>query len=195
MASRHGIKRLHGLDAPLQYITDQASVKEYGYFDKTSAPDTSFTYDGNGNLTVYKDKSIKNIEYNFLNLPKKIIFDNADSIVYIYDANGSKHIKKFFEKGKQKNAQYYVGGIIYETDSTDVTAEKLRFVMTSEGRLTHLKNGSFRNEYFLKDHLGNTRVVFADTLGNGTLAAVQEASYYPFGLAFTRIDLKTDKNK
>ncbi len=179
----------------LKYITDEASVKEYGYFDKTSAADTSFVYDGNGNIKQYKDKNIKSVEYNFLNLPNKIIFDNADSIVYIYDANGSKHIKKFFEKGKQKNAQYYVGGIIYETDSTEVTAEKLRFVMTAEGRLTRLKNGTFRNEYFLKDHLGNNRVVFADTLGNGSLAIIQEASYYPFGLAFTGIDLKTERNK
>jgi RHS repeat-associated protein len=115
--------------------------------------------------------------------------------VYLYDANGSKQIKKFFENGKQKNAEYYVGSIIYETDSTDVTGDKLKYVMTGDGRITKLKDGTFRNEYFLKDHLGNTRVVFADTLNNGTASVIQETSYYPFGLAFTGPDLKTDKNK
>jgi RHS repeat-associated protein len=178
----------------LMSISDNASVEGYGFND-LNKDTTDFAYDGNGNLTQYKDKKLKSIEYNYLNLPSKIVFDNADSIVYIYDANGTKHIKKFFESGKQKNAEYYVGSIIYQTDSTEVTADKLHFVMNAEGRLTRLKNGTFRNEYFLKDHLGNTRVVFADTLGNGRLAVLQETNYYPFGLAFTGVDLKTDKNK
>lgn len=84
----------------LMNITDNANVDSYGYNDRNKDT-TDFAYDGNGNLRQYKDKNIKSIDYNFLNLPKKIVFDNADSIVYIYDANGSKHIKKFFEKGKQ----------------------------------------------------------------------------------------------
>lgn len=178
----------------LMSIADNSSVTGYGYNDLNNDT-TDFAYDGNGNLTRYKDKKIKSIEYNYLNLPKKITFDDSDSIVYIYDANGVKHLKKFFENGKQKNAEYYIGNIIYETDSTGVTADKLRFVMNSEGHLLRLKNGSFRAEYFLKDHLGNTRVVFADTLGNGTPSIIQETNYYPFGLAFTGVDLKTDKNK
>ncbi len=37
-------------------------------------------------------------------------------------------------------------------------------------------------EYYLKDHLGNTRVMFTDSDGNGQPEALQEDHYYPFGL-------------
>ena len=37
-------------------------------------------------------------------------------------------------------------------------------------------------EYVLRDHLGNTRVMFTDSDGNGQPEALQEDNYYPFGL-------------
>ena len=68
--------------------------------------------------------------------------------MYLYNANGSKQIKKFFENGKQKNAEYYVGSIIYETDSTEVTGDKLKYVMTGDGLIARLQDGNYRYEYF-----------------------------------------------
>ena len=41
-------------------------------------------------------------------------------------------------------------------------------------------DGTFEYQYFLKDHLGNTRVTFTQT---GEV--IQEDSYYPFGMAMT----------
>ncbi len=51
--------------------------------------------------------------------------------------------------------------------------------MTDEGRL--VPNGSnYDSEYFIKDHLGNTRVVVQDN--NGKAEVMQESHYYPFGM-------------
>ena len=51
--------------------------------------------------------------------------------------------------------------------------------MTSEGRL--IPNGStFEREYFLTDHLGNTRVVFKKS-GDSALI-IQENHYYTYGM-------------
>ncbi len=54
----------------------------------------------------------------------------------------------------------------------------LRYILTPEGRALPDGNGGFEYQYFLKDHLGNTRVTFDQT---GTV--LQEDSYYPFGMA------------
>ena len=63
----------------------------------------------------------------------------------------------------------YLGGFVYEDN-------QLEFVQTAEGRA--VPNGaSFDYEYYLKDHLGNTRVAF-----NEAGEVMQETHYYPFGL-------------
>src|SRR3989339_1173972 len=58
----------------------------------------------------------------------------------------------------------------------------LEYIHTDEGRI-RVKN-SYAYDYYLKDHSGNTRVVFSDSSG---LIAVQQAdNYYPFGMRFNQ---------
>jgi RHS repeat-associated protein len=54
---------------------------------------------------------------------------------------------------------------------------ELQFIQTTEGRLVPDGNGGYDYEYALKDHLGNTRVMFSQT---GEV--LQDQSYYPFGM-------------
>lgn len=68
-----------------------------------------YFYDANGNMIADKNKNITKIEYNHLNLPTKIVFNNQDlgvhpypkTIVYKYDANGVKIEKKVLEPIEQ----------------------------------------------------------------------------------------------
>ncbi|GHV35802.1 hypothetical protein FACS1894178_6150 [Bacteroidia bacterium] len=54
---------------------------------------TEYSYDANGNMTMDKNKGILSIEYNFVNLPKKIVISSPvaeGTIEYIYAADGRK---------------------------------------------------------------------------------------------------------
>lgn len=45
-----------------------------------------YTYDENGNLTQDLNRNIKDIQYNFLNLPQRIEFGDGSTTEYLYDA-------------------------------------------------------------------------------------------------------------
>ena len=64
----------------------------------------------------------------------------------------------------------YIGIFVYESD-------QLKYILTEEGLALSKTNGTFEYHYFLKDHLGNTRITFNQ---NGQI--IQEDAYYPFGM-------------
>ncbi|WP_158280640.1 DUF6443 domain-containing protein, partial [Pararcticibacter amylolyticus] len=122
----------------------------------------SFQYDANGNTTV---DGIRNLttSYNYLNLPMQVT--GAVSAVYTYDATGDK-----LRSVQGNTTKDYILGIQYTNGSID-------FVHTEEGKAVRNTDGSYRYEYNIPDHLGNTRVV-TDATGN----VIQEEEYYSFGL-------------
>ncbi len=76
------------------------------------------------------------------------------------------------------NNKQYAGGFEYYND-------ELEAIYFEEGRIAYLGEGEYRYEYSLKDHLGNTRVTFADVNNDGRVEEgeiLQEEHYYPFGL-------------
>ncbi|MEM9921673.1 MAG: DUF6443 domain-containing protein, partial [Bacteroidota bacterium] len=132
-----------------------------------------YTYDANGNMTSDEHRGISNIAYNHLNLPERIDYSNGNWIEWTYDAAGTK-LKKQTSAGTTK---YYVDGIEY-------AGSTLEAIYHSEGRAVP-DNGSYRYEYCLKDHLGNSRLTFSDLDGSGTVDTseiLQESHYYPFGM-------------
>ncbi len=131
------------------------------------------------------------IIYNHLNLPKKINVINTDpiyidvttlkgTIEYIYDAAGIK-IKKITTENPAiangnktiTNTTSYLGGMVYESKTTvpanipnDDYTDRLQFIGHEEGRIRFkpatVVPASFVYDYFIKDHLGNVRVVLTE---------------------------------
>ncbi len=158
-------------------ITDAAAVPNGLLGFKPAAG--SYTYDLNGNITADPYKGITSILYNHFDKPTRINKNNGWYITFTYDGSGGMLSKSIFNNSNvlQEKRDYignfeYVGGV-------------LESVMHSEGRY---KSATARHEYTMKDHLGNTRLVYSDTNNDGIITVnteiLQESHYYPFGLEF-----------
>ena len=149
----------------LDRIDDQIPNSKYGFNDVSGH---DYTYDNNGNLKSDRNKSIPTIQYNYLNLPE--LFNSSiysNSISYTYDATGRK-----LSKNNSTTLHQYIDGIEFEDG-------KLQFITTEEGKIRPKdpqasNNSNFVFDYFLKDHLGNIRVVLTNELMQGQYAATME---------------------
>jgi RHS repeat-associated protein len=135
------------------------------------------------------DNSYDGIEYNHLNLPAKVRVKNKGTIEYVYDAGGNKLQKTttepnasvFYNNVNNPTAittvTTYLGNSIYETKTYSNPAlsslaftDKLQFAGHEEGRIRALYNNTnapnditgFAYDYFIKDHLGNVRMVLTN---------------------------------
>ena len=127
-----------------------------------------YAYDANGNLTKDLNKGISEIQYNCLNLPRKVTFTDGSTIEYTYAADGTKLRTKHVINGTTTTTDY-CGNVIYENG-----VQKL--LLTEAGYLT-LTDSKYH--YYLQDHQGNNRVVIDQ---NGTVEETNH--YYPFGGVF-----------
>ena len=135
-----------------------------------------YTYDNNGNLTKDRNKGITGITYNHLNLPQEVSKGATHKVEYLYDATGAK-LQKTVTDGSTVTVTDYASIGNYTNGTLD-------FIFTGEGRAVD-DNGSWRYEYYYKDHLGNTRLGFSDYDGNEEVdetEITQQNNYYPFGL-------------
>jgi RHS repeat-associated protein len=143
-----------------------------GFSDHGSFLTTEYFYDDNGNLTSDLNKSLIVNQYNHLNLPEQITLNpttQTQEVNYLYDATGNKLSKETRINYTTETTTDYVGSFIYENGT-------LQTILTPEGRVV-VDGTNYEYQYFLKDHLGNTRVTFNQT------GIIQEDSYYPFGMA------------
>ncbi|MEO6327694.1 MAG: DUF6443 domain-containing protein [Ginsengibacter sp.] len=121
--------------------------------NKTAAA-TDYSYDANGNMYVDKNKDIGNIHYNYLNLPDSITVTGKGNIKYVYDATGNKLKKITTEGAKVTTTLYMFGNFINDT---------LQFLPQEEGRVRFKQvDNSLQYDYFIKDHLGNVRMVLTE---------------------------------
>jgi RHS repeat-associated protein len=121
-----------------------------------------YSYDVNGNLSLDNNKVISSITYNYLNLPQTITITGKGTIEYVYDAAGNK-LKKITTDNTVNPAKITTTLYLFGTYENDV----LQFLPMEEGRLRPIRNTSnqitgFAYDYFLKDHLGNVRMVLTD---------------------------------
>lgn len=156
----------------LQKVTD-ASGNASGFM-KGPHTDNDFTYDTYGNLISDKNKKITQIKYNHLNLPVEITMTTG-KINYIYNAAGVKVQKTVIPISGLATTTDYLGAFQYENNV-------LQFFPTTEGYYNAVTN---KYVYQYQDHLGNTRVSYSDTNGDGLITTDEilgENNYYPFGL-------------
>jgi RHS repeat-associated protein len=155
-----------------------------------------YEYDLNGNMTADHNKQIGEVQYNYLNLPKSIDMDNGTPgnwIKYTYDAAGIKLQQEVTQGGTIQKVTDYIGNFVYED-------EELAYILTNEGRMVANSQtlGSFDYEYFIKDHLGNTRMVIKDKNNNGVTEVddiIQENHYDPFGMILKGQSYQLEANK
>ncbi len=145
-------------------------------------------YDSNGNLFRCPDKDILYIDYNRMNLPDTIYFENNNRIIFKYDARGRKlsEIYKVYHFGyppslelepltinePQSTSGYYTiasrrdycGNYIYQNGN-------ISMIITPAGYIS----GSMRY-YYLRDYQGNNCVVLNQ---NGVVQQINH--YYPYG--------------
>jgi RHS repeat-associated protein len=159
------------------------------FHDGPNGNTTDYSYDANGNLNLDNNKAISSITYNYLNLPSVITVTGKGTITYTYDAAGNKLKKEVNETGHPLKTTLYIGGAVYENDV-------LQFVGHEEGRIRwNAQNSTFAFDYFLKDHLGNVRMVLTEEQRTDAYpaasmetaqATVEEALYS--NMTNTRID-------
>ncbi|WP_449397449.1 RHS repeat-associated core domain-containing protein [Chryseobacterium wanjuense] len=175
----------------LNTVTD-TSTNYKGY------PDTSgnvIGYDDNGNMTTHPDKGILQIDYNFLDLPEYVKFNESipsrEGAIYVntkytYRADGTK-VRKEYNYKEASNPQLattttdYMDGFQYEATvnlvSPTGTLPVLKFMPTAEGYY-NFENNKYIYSYL--DHLGNVRLSYMKN-GSGT-EIIEENNFYPFGM-------------
>ncbi len=186
----------------LESIAESASTA-YGFKIKSGVVTSTakYQYDKNGNLVKDPYKKITQIQYNHLNLPEFIQFDQSATsrsvISILYDAKGQKWAKKTETmvlsnttpaswSTLAENTYYYDSGIEYRTGSSTapdiLQVEEGRMVWIPTSRIT----GYYDCEYAIRDHLGNTRVMVSDRNSDNKIdmktEIMQVNHYYPFGM-------------
>jgi RHS repeat-associated protein len=186
-------------------FTDRnATGNDYGYdLNGNMVSDLNKTLKGSTGLNVTSGGAVS---YNYLNLPQQVnITDNnvnKGNIQYVYDADGNKLQKIATDlsvAGKTiTTTTTYLSGAVYEskttvphtsTDPADYT-DKLLFISSEEGRSRFTPGdpisgvaARFDNDYFLKDHLGNVRMVLTDEQGTSIYQAGMEDANRNFEMA------------
>ena len=152
---------------------DEPTYQGAFHFSDGADEDEEYTYDDNGNMTMDLNKGIANIDYNLLNLPSLITFQDSSKISCLYDADG------------RKLRVTYTGGILSPTPNVTHTVDYCGNYVYEDGTLSRiLIDGGYVTfedsqplyHFYIQDHLGSNRVVVSQ-YG----VAEQVNHYYPYG--------------
>ncbi|MDR3714293.1 MAG: hypothetical protein P4L51_15860, partial [Puia sp.] len=158
-----------------------ANSPNYNNGGPKSADSADYNYDVNGNLTRDLNKDIgtssnDGILYNHLNLPWQVTMQAAagqgvsgvkGTITYIYDAAGNKLEKRVIDNSNAshtgiKDTTDYMGAFQYHNDTLQFFGHEEGRVRLKLDTINSVPATHFEYDYFLKDHLGNTRSVLTD---------------------------------
>ncbi|WP_163355460.1 DUF6443 domain-containing protein [Dysgonomonas sp. 25] len=171
-------------------VTDtgaEVALEESEDFKDWTNQTVEYTYNKNGALTKDLNKGIGKIEYNSLNLPRRMDIKSPVAEArtdYLYSATGVKlRVDYWWNPNfstnpvigsalntpslQKKRIVDYVGNKIYENNV-------LNKILVDGG---YIEAGQYH--FYTKDHLGNNRAV---ATSNGTVT--RQNHYYPFGASF-----------
>jgi hypothetical protein len=164
-----------GVSNKLESVAD-ANTTDNHLGDFKDSVGIDYGYDSNGNLTKDLNKRITTITYSHLNLPESITIPGKGSITYQYDTGGNKLRKTVVDNTitpTKTTVTDYLGGSVFEQDT-------LMFLAHEEGRIRAVyKTGrptSYAYDFFLKDHLGNVRMVLGNRSDTAYYAATMETA-------------------
>ena len=150
--------------------TDPTYNGAFNFVDGISA-NTEYEYDQNGNMTKDLNRGITSISYNRLNLPQTVSLTGQRQAIYGYDATGRKLREIYTRPGLAADTTHLCSNLRYKGNT-------LQQIYVDDGYIT-LSGSVPTYHYYLKDHLGNNRVVCTSA---GTVEQVNH--YYPFGGLF-----------
>jgi RHS repeat-associated protein len=118
-----------------------------------------YTYDASGNILSDANKSLSFTYDEILNKTKRLT-KGSQNVDYLYDALGNK-LQKKVSGGAATTTTDYLGTAVYINNG-------LSFIAHAEGRIRY--NGAnptqYMYDFYLKDHLGNTRSIVTYTSGS-----------------------------
>jgi RHS repeat-associated protein len=126
--------------------------------------DDDYNYDVNGNLTADKNKGVSTILYNHLNLPYEVRMTGKGKITYTYDNLGRKLKKVVVDSTAspvKTTTWQYIQNYTYKNDTLESFTHEEGRARYDSTEITG-EATKFNYDYFVKDHLGNVRMVLTD---------------------------------
>ena len=158
----------------LMAVSDDGDAPTYNNawnFMDGSDSEIEYEYDANGNVTKDLNRNILSIQYNMLNLPSVIEFAGGKTIKYTYSADGHKLRAVYTTVTPATTKQIdYCGNLIFENG-------QLQQINVDGGYATYI-GSSWAYHFYVKDHLGNNRMVIHPS---SLYLQPQVNNYYPYG--------------
>jgi RHS repeat-associated protein len=139
----------------------------------------SYSYDFNGNVKAEHNKNL-NIYYNDLNLPDSMAKSTTKKEAIYYDASGNKLKEIITANGSTDSTLYF-------SDIIEPRTNETRIQFSDGYALEHTAALMNRIDYFyyIKDHLGNIRIVFhGDSASTGVHTLTMEPGQDSVGEGF-----------
>ena len=150
--------------APAPSVTGSADFRD------GASMAVEYTYDRNGNMTSDLNRKVSLISYNRQNRPARMRHAGGTE-TFTYLPDGTKRGRTVLGKDRSLSRTEYRGNLVCADDS-------LKYILF-DGGLIAMDRAEPEYLFFLRDHLGSTRVV---ARSNGK--AVQVNHYYPYGMAY-----------
>ena len=153
-----------------------------------------YSYDPNGNLLTDNYRGIMYTQYGRAAYPYFIDAANGVKISYLYSTDDQRMYKKV-EGNNGTTTEFYLqdmtGKTVAVRTKTDTNPAQWEYYINGaaerEAKLTGLDHAGgiqpHEIEFYLYDHLGNTRVVYGPTVADGRLELDIRyvADYFPYG--------------